>query len=127
MKNNRSWAAFVGFVFLFCSPCHGDTSPAGSSGIEGIITVSPAHAGPTREGVANSAPMANETFTVENEKGAVASFTTDDQGRFRVSLGPGHYTAKINGRRIRYATPFEADVSAGKMTSVQWRCDTGMR
>jgi hypothetical protein len=68
-------------------------------------------------------------FVVENEKRAVASFTTDDQGRFRISLAPGHYTVSMNGKkhRIGYYGPFDVDVVAGRKTKVQWECDTGIR
>jgi hypothetical protein len=127
MKNCRRLAAFVALIFVSCPACDGETSPSPSSGIEGVVTVSPAHPGPTREGVSNSAPLANATFTVENEKGVVASFTTDDQGRFHVALGPGHYTVKVTDRKILRSGPFEADVAAGKMTTVEWRFDSGMR
>ena len=127
MKNCGSFAALVALVFMSCSACHGDPSPSSSSGIEGVVTVSPARPGPTREDVANSAPLAKATFTVESEKGVVTSFTTDDQGRFRVSLHPGHYTVKMNEKRARRSGPFGADVTPGKMTAVQWNCDSGMR
>jgi len=40
-------------------------------------------------------PLANATFVVENKTGEVASFTTDDQGRFRTSLLPGHYKVSL--------------------------------
>jgi hypothetical protein len=67
---------------------------------------------------------------VENEKGAeVASFTTDDQGRFRVSLAAGHYTVSKEGKKrgIGHFGPFPVDVVAGQMTKVAWECDTGIR
>ena len=127
MKDCRRLAALLGLVFMSCSGCHGESSPSSLSGIEGVISVSPSRPGPAREGVPNSAPLANASFAVENEKGAVASFTTDDQGKFHISLGPGHYSIKLTGQRIRRCGPFEADVAAGKMTSVQWQCDSGMR
>jgi hypothetical protein len=74
-------------------------------------------------------PLANATFVVENKTGEVASFTTDDQGRFRTSLAPGHYKVSLRGRKFGIGRfgPFEADVVAGKMTHVQWQCDSGIR
>ena len=74
-------------------------------------------------------PLPNATFGVENNKGEVASFTTDDQGRFRASLAPGHYKVSLKGRKssIGRFGPFEVDVVSGKMTNVQWECDSGMR
>jgi|SRR5437867_4418382 len=99
------------------------------TGIEGIITVSPIHGGPIRPGIASSAPLANATFVVGNENSAVAEFTTDDHGRFKVSIAPGHYavTKKDRQKGIGRYGPFDVDVIAGQMTKVEWQCDTGMR
>jgi hypothetical protein len=107
----------------------GQTPVGGQSGIEGVITISPAKPGPIRADAAGSVPLANATFAVANDKGEVASFTTDDQGRFRVSLPPGHYKVSLKGRKssIGRFGPFEVDVAAGKMTNVQWECDSGIR
>ena len=85
--------------------------------------------GPIRADAAASMPLANATFAVEKNNGEVTSFTTDDQGRFRVSLPPGHYKISLKGRKssIGRFGPFEADVVSGKMTKVQWECDSGIR
>jgi hypothetical protein len=104
-------------------------TPAGSeTGIEGVITIDPARPGPVRADAPIS-PLANVAFAVETQKGEIASFTTDNEGRFRVSLAPGHYKVSRKGRTSsigRYG-PFEVDVAAGQMTKVQWECDSGMR
>jgi hypothetical protein len=107
----------------------GQAQPGAETGIEGVITISPAQPGPIRADTPGSKPLANVTFAVENEKGEVASFTTDDQGRFRTSLTPGHYKVVMKGknRAIGRFGPFEVDVVAGKMTNVQWECDSGIR
>jgi Carboxypeptidase regulatory-like domain len=99
------------------------------SGIEGVIMISPARPGPIRADEPSSVPLPNTTFAVENHNGEVASFTTDDQGRFRVSLPPGHYKVSLKGRKstIGRFGPFEVDVASGKMTNVQWECDSGIR
>jgi len=104
-------------------------TPQPGTGIEGVITVGPTHGGPTRVGVPDSKPLANRTFVVENEKGAVASFATDDQGRFRISLAPGHYTVSPKEKRPKIGRygPFDVDVVAGQMQKVAWYCDSGMR
>jgi len=107
----------------------GQTPSGAETGFEGVITISPAQPGPIRADTPGSQPLANTAFVVENEKGEVASFTTDDQGRFRTSLAPGHYRVSIKGRKSgigRYG-PFEVDVVPGKMTKVQWECDSGIR
>jgi len=100
-----------------------------TTGIEGVISISPVQGGPTRLDVPDSKPLADTTWTVKNEKGSVTSFTTDAQGKFKVSLPPGHYTVSKDGggRSIGRFGPFEVDVTAGKMTSVEWKCDSGIR
>ena len=74
-------------------------------------------------------PLANATFAVEKNNAEVTSFITGDQGRFRVSLPPGHYKISLKGRKssIGRFGPFEVDVVSGKMTKVQWECDSGIR
>jgi hypothetical protein len=105
------------------------TPSAGETGIEGVITISPVKAGPIRADSPDSLPVANTAFVVENEKGEVASFATDEQGRFRTLVPPGHYKVSMKGRKggIGKFGPFEVDVVAGKMTNVQWDCDSGIR
>jgi hypothetical protein len=73
--------------------------------------------------------VANTSFAVEKNDGEVTSFITDGQGRFRVSLPPGHYKISLKGRTsgIGRFGPFEADVAPGNMTNVQWECDSGIR
>ena len=118
--------AFLIMSALF-SPAQ--TSSGAETGIEGVITISPAQAGPVRDDSPSSKPLVNATFAVENDKGPVASFTTDSQGQFRTSVPPGHYKVSMQGRKssIGRFGPFEVDVVAGKMTSVQWECDSGIR
>jgi hypothetical protein len=105
-------------------------SPSGA-GIEGTIEISPTHGGPIREDIPDSKPLASIQFTVqrEGESTPVASFTTDQQGHFRVSLPPGRYNVTREGgkRGIGKFGPFAVEVAAGKMTLVQWHCDSGMR
>ncbi len=120
---------FAGFCCAQTSPTPTPMPEAGETGIEGVITVGPTHGGPVRPGMISSKPLANVTFVVGNDTGAVAEFTTDAQGRFTVSLGPGHYTVTKKDRQKgigRYG-PFDVDVTAGQMTKVEWQCDTGMR
>ena len=105
------------------------TPSGGESGIDGVITISPANPGPTRADAAASVPLANATFAVEKNNAEMTSFVTEDQGRFRVSLPPGHYQISLKGRKssIGRFGPFEADVAPGKMSTVQWECDSGIR
>ena len=103
--------------------------PASGTGLEGSISVSPIQGGPTRQGVPDSKPLPKTAFTVKQGDRTVASFETDEQGRFRVSLPPGHYTiAKKDWQGgLGSFVPFEVDVTQGQMKSVQWTCDTGIR
>jgi hypothetical protein len=92
--------------------------------------VSPIRPGPIKKGseIPNAAPLPGAAFSVANEKGTVTSFKTDGEGRFRVSLSPGHYVVSLAEYRFpRPCGPFEIDVESGKMTNVEWRCDSGMR
>jgi hypothetical protein len=120
------------FVMCFSFPAANAQStptPEPKTGLEGVITMSPVRPGPIRQGEPDSKPLPNTSFVVENKNGTVASFTTDDSGRFRILLPAGHYTIlKQGGRRaIGKFGPFEVDVVLGKMTKVQWDCDTGIR
>ena len=69
------------------------------TGIEGVITIGPTHGGPTRIGVPDSTALANTTFIAQKQNGTATSFTTDDQGRFRVSLEPGHYAVSLKEKK----------------------------
>ena len=99
------------------------------TGIAGVISVSPIHGGPSRQGVLDSRPLANAEFLVAKENSTVTSFHTDDQGRFQISLLPGHYTISKKDWTANIGSygPFEVDVVAGQMKRVQWNCDTGIR
>jgi hypothetical protein len=128
MKN----VPLVFFVLILFSPmsvAQTTPTPSAASGIEGVISVSPAHGGPTRIDEPNSRPITNVAFSVQNESGTVTDFTTDDQGHFQVSLPPGHYTVSLKDRKggVGRFGPFDADVVAGQTTKVQWTCDSGMR
>ena len=94
----------------------GQTPSGAETGFEGVITISPAQPGPIRADSPGSKPLANAAFEVQNENGEVASFTTDDQGRFRISVPPGHYKVSIKGRKssIGHYGPFEVDVVPGQ-------------
>jgi Carboxypeptidase regulatory-like domain len=109
--------------------CVGQTPSVVETGIEGVITISPTQPGPIRADSPGSKPLANAAFVVESEKGEVASFTTDNEGRFRIPLAPGHYRVSIKGKKggIGRFGPFEVDVVPGKVTNVQWECDSGIR
>jgi Prealbumin-like fold domain len=125
----RNLPTVFGLIVMAVCISTGQTPSAGESGIEGVITIGPVHPGPTRVDGVGSTPLANATFAVEKNNGEVTSFITDEKGRFRVSLPPGHYKISLKGRKSSIGSfgPFEAEVAPGKMTNVQWECDTGIR
>ena len=129
MKLARALAALMLLIMDVSFFAAAQTPSGTETGIEGVITISPIQPGPVRADAPASEPLANTGFVVEKENAAVASFTTDDHGRFRIQLPPGHYKVSIKGRKttIGHFGPFEADVVADKMTNVQWKCDSGMR
>jgi len=130
MMARRKVPLFLALLLTYGSVSSGQMEPDRVTGIEGVITVSPTRPGPIRAGsdIPNAAPLPNAVFTVGNEKGVVTSFTTDSEGRFRVSLKPGHYVIVLAEHRFpRPCGPFEIDVESAKMTKVEWGCDTGMR
>jgi hypothetical protein len=59
----------------------------------------------------------------------VTSFQTDANGEFKVKLPPGHYsiTRQQKVAAVGSYGPFEVDVSSGKMATVHWECDSGLR
>jgi hypothetical protein len=120
----------LGLILMAAYASPGETPSGPETGIEGTITITPTQPGPVRADAPSSGPLANATFVVKEEKDSVASeFTTDSQGHFRVSLPPGHYKVSLKGRKGgpgRFG-PFDVEVVAGRMTKVQWECDSGIR
>ena len=123
-------AQFLSLILMNGSFAFAESGSTRGSGIEGVVLVSPIWPGPIKKGSEkpNVAPVASAVFSVANEKGTVTSFTTDSAGRFRLSLSPGHYIVSLAENRFaRPCGPFEIDVESGKMTKVEWRCDSGMQ
>jgi hypothetical protein len=132
MGKQRAFAVILMVLAVFfCLVVLAGTHPTSESGtgLEGVISVSPVVGGPTRLGVSDSKPLANTAFEVKKGNDTITSFTTDDQGRFRISLAPGHYTISRKDWESRVGSygPFDVDVTAGQIKKVQWNCDTGIR
>jgi hypothetical protein len=129
MRNRLDGAAAVLFFALIPFLMAATPTPDSlSSGIEGVIMVSPSHPGPTRKDEPDAAPAANITFAVMKADAKIASLTTDAEGRFRIALPPGQYIVLRGdpGARVGHWR-FEADVKPGEVTSVRWVADSGMR
>ena len=127
------WIRLLAVTLVFVSVCASVThseSNAGNTGITGVILVSPIRPGPVIKGSEspNAAPLPNATFKVASDTAAVTKFTTDTGGRFKVFLKPGHYAVSLAEDRFpKPCGPFEVRVEEGKMTNVEWCCDSGMR
>src|SRR5258708_10333035 len=126
MQFRKLLIAFRVIAMAVCASAE-QTPSGGESGIEGVITISPANPGPIRADAPGSVPLANATFAVEKNNGEVTSFITDDQCRVRVSFPPGHYKISLKGRKttIGRFDPCEAEVAPGKMTNVEWEGGSG--
>jgi hypothetical protein len=99
------------------------------TGLEGKIMKSPIHGGPATQGIPDEAPVAKTAFEIKSAESTVASFVTDEQGRFRIELPPGEYLVEMKGirqRKMGFYGPFEVKVRAGEITKVSWMCNTGL-
>jgi hypothetical protein len=131
IEKMRAYPSVLAMAVIALSPvvAMADTPSPAASGIEGTISISPSRPGPIRKGEPSSAaPVRNLEFVVKKDDTPVTSFTTDGEGRFRISVPPGHYTVlrEDAGSKIgRWR--FEVDVVAGEIAKVNWTGDSGMR
>jgi hypothetical protein len=103
-----------------------ETLSESATGIEGVIAISPSPPRMSREAVPSPDPLVNAAFNVVKKKAVVASFTTDEHGRFRVSVASGHYTvSQPEKSQMRQCGPWEVDVVSGQMTKIEWYCEMG--
>ena len=91
--------------------------------------VGPIHGGPVRKGALSTAGLPKTAFVIKQGDKTVTSFETDNQGHFKVMLPPGHYSVTRQNYQgaVGHYGPFEVTVTEGKMATVQWQCDTGLR
>ena len=127
-------ARVLGLLLMLLVLCvciaRGQSNADGATGIKGVIMVSPIRPGPVTKGseFPTAAPLPNATFRVTSDENVVTKFTTDTDGRFQITLKPGHYVFVLAENRFpKGCGPFEVTVETAKMTTVNWRCDSGMR
>ena len=102
--------------------------PKAETALEGVISIGPVKGGPQRQGETNSRPLADTEFVVEYNSNVVASFKTNAEGRFRISLPAGHYRVSRKGAAAGIGScSFEVELTAGQIKQLQWECDTGIR
>jgi hypothetical protein len=105
-------------------------TPTEDSGIEGQAVISPAHPGPIREGIPDTAPY-KTTLVVWRSDGdqEIARVETGSDGHFRVAIPPGTY--RIGPAKTARALPRGGEetvtVVAGKFARVTISFDSGMR
>jgi len=120
----RSTSAVVLLLALVLGAC--GTVGGSPSGIQGTILAGPACPGPVRLG--SPCPDRPVAMTVEVVSGTTvaATFTSDPNGTFSVSVGPGTYTlrSKSGLPALRSTTVV---VVAGQFTQVELHADTGIR
>ena len=127
---SRTYFSLIGatLLALVALTASAQTPPPLASGIEGTIVVSPARPGPITKDGPSVAPVRNVPFVVKTGDDTVAKFTTDGEGRFRVTLPPGRYVAAREGAPPKIGRwRFETEVVADQMTKVNWTADSGMR
>jgi hypothetical protein len=133
LNKQQSLELFLILLALLCCVARAETQPSpapdAGTGLEGSISLHSISGGPVKQGVPDSRPLANTTFVVKQGDLTVASFTTDDQGRFRITLPSGRYSISKKDwkSRVGFYGPFEVDIAAGEIKKVQWNCDTGMQ
>lgn len=116
-------------LIVYPSIARSESRP-GNTGITGVILVTPIRPGPIKKESESpkAAPLPHAAFTVTSDSGTTTRFMTDTIGRFEILLKPGHYAVSLAENRFpKPCGPFEVSVERGKMTNVEWRCDSGMR
>lgn len=133
LHRSQSLELILTLLALFCCAVQAETEPSpsaeGGAGLEGSISLQGISGGPVKQGVPDARPLAQTTFDVKQDNLTVASFTTDEQGRFRISLPPGHYriSKKDWKSRVGFFGPFAVEIAAGQVKQVHWNCETGMQ
>lgn len=106
-------------------------SPASESGVTGTVLMSPVCPVAHNPPLPQCAPRPYQaTITVKTADGKeeVTHFTSDSDGRFKITLEPGKYLlVPVNGKPYPRGAPQTVSVRAGKFTAVTVMYDTGMR
>jgi hypothetical protein len=124
-----AWFFNIAATLIVCITTQAEMPSPNTSGIEGTIVVSPSRPGPILKDEGPSvAPVGNSQFAVKAGDAIIKTFTTDNDGHFQVALPPGHYLVLREGAAPGVGRwSFEADVVAGRVTTVKWTADSGMR
>ncbi len=115
-------------VVLVLVSLAGCTAPPAASGIEGTVTVGPTcpvQQDPPRDGC-DDKPLAVTLQALEGTR-VVASFASDDTGRYNVTLAPGTYTIRDRDQSLPSCQAGPVTVLAGAYATLDIACDSGIR
>jgi len=133
MKHLAIALLLAGALALVAAACDGEEEqPPLTSGIEGQVLL-----GPQCPVVQEGTPCPDEPYqaTIDvwnaGRSRKVTTFTTDDQGRFRVPLPPGDYyidpQPEDPGRPLPAPIPQDVTVLPDRFVSITIQYDTGIR
>ncbi len=117
----------LGLPFACCA----QKRSAPPSGLEGVVLRGPMCPGPVRP----DRPCPDQPFSAAfqvlgQDRTVVATFRSDESGRFQVALAPGEYTVVPEGGHVEgnpLGDSARVTVREGETTQVILRWDTGMR
>lgn len=131
------WSVLAAGILLLAS-CgeeepSGDTTPAGESGVAGLVHLGPQCPVETVDDPCDDKPAANVRVTVSEQLPGesytagreVASGTTDGDGAFRIDVAPGSYV--VTAEAGMSCELMDATVTDGAYATVDVPCDTGIR
>lgn len=101
--------------------------PAGTSGIEGQVTIGPMCPVVMLNDPCPDQPYQATVDVLDASGKQVAQFQSDAQGRFKVALAPGVYTIRPQRAGIARAPQQDVTVIAGQFTPVEIVYDSGIR
>ena len=107
-----------------------DSPVADTSGIEGQVLRTNVKPGPVRQGEPTEVPFSATFRVLDADGNEVLTFTTDEEGRFKVVLPPGEYTiVPAEDTPILRPSTQQKTVTVPKdaFTELRLVFDTGMR
>ena len=124
---SASAAMTIGILGAWLDLTRAAPQGAGDAGIEGRVEIRPVRS-VQRAGDANSAPYQATVTVLDGHGNTITTFTSDDQGHFRVVLPPGTYTLRPEspGRYPR-ASAQSVVVAPRTFTHVDIVYDSGRR
>ena len=104
------------------------TSPAGESGVRGIVAAGPTCPVERPDDPCPSKPLAVHLLAIGADGTTVAETDSAADGTYEMVLPPGHYTLRAETGAVFPSCPdTQVTVSAGAHARRRHRCDTGIR